>query len=605
MTVSLSMFAGVGAQFSDDNGVPLAGGLIYTYAAGTTTPVATYQTSAGSGGASNSNPIVLDSAGRVPYQIWLTDGVSYKFVLKTSGGSTVRTEDNFYGGAVSNVAALAASSGSSLVGFIQAGTGAVARTAQDKMREVVSAADFGARVWTVGDPFDSTASIQAAIDAVALLGGGKVTIPFAAVKFSNINLKNSVVLQGLGGVTTAVVCEDLVNSAVVMNSGSQVTGFNFYYPNQVLNAAPTVYPATIKNAVSAGYLRIDDCRAQGAYDFIILGGAAGSVSPVWITNCQGFPMRKAISADYCIDTLRIDNCHFNPNIYGGYGSTLLAWVYQNATCLELLRADNPQVSNFHCYGYSVGLSGTSGNPSGSVNMAMFNNCNFDVCRTPFSIVNHQDGVFFNNCTFTTGGASYAGIAGSYCLAYGNSQEVIGKINFSNCSFRTFNTKALLVNSNCGFSNCEFDNFNIAAGAYGAIEVDASNVVINLSMTDIDGRNKAGGLGIISNTAEIKLSIHGGVIKNLGSNVCANIRGRFYASGVTKGSGHYFLWNGVSCTDVNGVLTTYQLPSTFTVTSPGFSQGDRFAQQVSVVGQPKGWSCTVAGTPGTWVSEGNL
>jgi hypothetical protein len=106
MTVSLSMLAGAGAQFSDDNGVPLAGGLIYTYTAGTTTPVVTYQTSAGSGGSSNSNPIVLDSAGRVPYQIWLTDGVSYKFVLKTSGGSTVRTEDNLYGAPNTNPSTL-------------------------------------------------------------------------------------------------------------------------------------------------------------------------------------------------------------------------------------------------------------------------------------------------------------------------------------------------------------------------------------------------------------------------------------------------------------------------------------------------------------------
>ena len=102
MTVSLSMFAGVGAQFSDDNGAPLAGGLVYVYLAGGTTPTPTYQTSAGSGGASNSNPIVLDSAGRVPYQIWLTDEIIYKFVLKTSGGSTVRTEDNVYGASIKN-----------------------------------------------------------------------------------------------------------------------------------------------------------------------------------------------------------------------------------------------------------------------------------------------------------------------------------------------------------------------------------------------------------------------------------------------------------------------------------------------------------------------
>ena len=41
MTVNLSPFANPGAQFFDDNGDPLSGGKIFTYAAGTTTPKAT------------------------------------------------------------------------------------------------------------------------------------------------------------------------------------------------------------------------------------------------------------------------------------------------------------------------------------------------------------------------------------------------------------------------------------------------------------------------------------------------------------------------------------------------------------------------------------
>lgn len=35
------------------------------------------------------------------------------------------------------------------------------------------------------------------------------------------------------------------------------------------------------------------------------------------------------------------------------------------------------------------------------------------------------------------------------------------------------------------------------------------------------------------------------------------------------------------------------------------RGDRVQQSVPTVGQPKGWLCTAAGSPGTWVSEGNL
>lgn len=96
MAVNLSAFGGVGWQFFDNTGVPLSGGLIYTYAAGTTTPQATYTTSAGN--IAHPNPIVLDAAGRVPSgEIWLTMTLNYKFVLKTSAGVTIATFDNIYG----------------------------------------------------------------------------------------------------------------------------------------------------------------------------------------------------------------------------------------------------------------------------------------------------------------------------------------------------------------------------------------------------------------------------------------------------------------------------------------------------------------------------
>jgi hypothetical protein len=85
---------GVGQQFFDDNGVPLAGGLIYTYQAGSSTPLVSYTTNAGN--IANANPIVLDAAGRVPQEIWLLTGYSYKFVLQTANAVLIQTLDNIY-----------------------------------------------------------------------------------------------------------------------------------------------------------------------------------------------------------------------------------------------------------------------------------------------------------------------------------------------------------------------------------------------------------------------------------------------------------------------------------------------------------------------------
>jgi hypothetical protein len=95
MAVNLSPIWGAGAQLLDNSGNVLSGGKIYTYAAGTTTPVTTYTSS--NGGTANSNPIILNSAGRVPYEIWLTDDISYKFVLKDSNDVLIATYDNLNG----------------------------------------------------------------------------------------------------------------------------------------------------------------------------------------------------------------------------------------------------------------------------------------------------------------------------------------------------------------------------------------------------------------------------------------------------------------------------------------------------------------------------
>jgi hypothetical protein len=94
MAISLSLYAGAGWQFFDNNGVPLNGGLLYVYDAGTTTPASTYTDSTAA--TNNTNPIVLDSAGRTPAQIWLTAGASYKFVLQTSTGVLIKTDDNIF-----------------------------------------------------------------------------------------------------------------------------------------------------------------------------------------------------------------------------------------------------------------------------------------------------------------------------------------------------------------------------------------------------------------------------------------------------------------------------------------------------------------------------
>ena len=131
MAVFLSPVGGAAAQFFTNSGVILSGGKLYTYAAGTTTPQTTYTTSAGN--VAHTNPIILDSAGRVPSgEIWLTENVAYKFLLKTSTEVLIGTYDDISGISVVN---LPLSSNS--VTYTPAGIGAVTRTVQTKLRETL------------------------------------------------------------------------------------------------------------------------------------------------------------------------------------------------------------------------------------------------------------------------------------------------------------------------------------------------------------------------------------------------------------------------------------------------------------------------------------
>ena len=174
MAVTLSSLAGAGAQFFDNNGVPLAGGLIYTYLAGTSTPEATYTSSTGV--TAHANPIVLNAAGRIATgEVWLTSGVEYKFIVQTSLFVQLGSYDNIpsINDFTSIYAALANTSnialGDALIGFKQSNSsgvlsGAVGKTVHQKLQESVSVKDFGA----VGDGVtNDTAAVQAAFNYIA------------------------------------------------------------------------------------------------------------------------------------------------------------------------------------------------------------------------------------------------------------------------------------------------------------------------------------------------------------------------------------------------------------------------------------------------------
>ena len=94
MAVNLSP-VGNGINFLGVTGQPLAGGKLYTYQAGSSTPLATYQDY--NGITANANPIILGTDGRISGEIWFSAGYNYKLVLKDANDVLIATYDNLYG----------------------------------------------------------------------------------------------------------------------------------------------------------------------------------------------------------------------------------------------------------------------------------------------------------------------------------------------------------------------------------------------------------------------------------------------------------------------------------------------------------------------------
>lgn len=162
-----------------------------------------------------------DAALTIPAQMPLRTSAGYivrngsPTFLYINGNYSIRVEDSrrrqiFYvpdflmigNGQAVNSGDLANSSdgtkGSALVGFLQSGAGAVGRTAQSKMREMVSTVDFGAKCDALTVGTDDTVATKAAIAEIFSRGGGDVFIPGISIISESIYVPPGVTLRSIG-----------------------------------------------------------------------------------------------------------------------------------------------------------------------------------------------------------------------------------------------------------------------------------------------------------------------------------------------------------------------------------------------------------------------
>lgn len=255
------------------------------------------------------SPTLVTPALGTPSALVLTNATG----LPIAGGGTgsATAADARTALAVVGLTDLAASTGAALVGSIQSGTGAVAETVQTQLRRVRFASSYG---FATGETAANNATyLQAAIDAVAAAGGGKVLIAPGSYTCNKVVPKSRVVIEGMG----------------------------YGYDNAFANYNTMIVQGTAGDPVFDLDATALTLRGVGIRGLIIKGHASGSValvkfratSPYTISNCDldietyiGFRAYEAVISGgnvVYLNNIRIraDSCTDNTFVtYGAYNT---------------------------------------------------------------------------------------------------------------------------------------------------------------------------------------------------------------------------------------------------------------------------------------------
>ena len=403
-------------QFFDANGAPLSGGKLYSYAAGTTTPLATY-TSA-SGLVANTNPVILDSRGEA--SVWLGD-TSYKLKLTSATDVEIWTVDNI--DVISALTTLSASNGSSLVGYVQSGTGAVATTVQARLRQSLSVKDFGA----AGDgSTDDTTAIQNALNAGT---GRSVYFPAGTYRISTtllVKTKTTLIGEGMNksiikltsgfGAGTTAIRNDIITGTVDVyyDTDLEFYGLTFDGNNNSTRTAELVAVAKVSNVT------FSNCGFQN-HTFIALAMTANRnmvVTECYFTN-NGRPIPSTVSAPALWTAtsvlgtpydVRVENNYFRDNNWSAAYFMPTRGSFTNNNCVDngesAIFCNNTgsylRIENNNITGTTRSNISGSGIECGASNTVITGNTIDSCAAEGIALTDTQNVVVSNNLIFNNG-----------------------------------------------------------------------------------------------------------------------------------------------------------------------------------------------------------
>lgn len=490
--------------------------------------------------------------------------------------------------------------GDAMIAVKQPFTGAMARTQHDKNAEWVSVLDFGA----VGDGVvnDSAAFTSAAAT------GSTVMVPAGSYKL----------LTSVNG--------DFVSSGPVTFPDKGVSNFRSL-KNIPLHFSVKNYGVIgdgVTDDTSSFQAACDDCYAKKATlcipaDCVILitstvtvrcslVGAQAANAPVATHNIlcgtNDFPALHIYGS-----RLRIENIGI---LYPPITTTLPT----SAAAAFTLATTDVQCSKcifIHCFSRWAydGFRSVNTGPTGTMWMDNFINCHADfytnigfnlTCLNGSTTINltncfaigttllsnePKEAFYFSNISSVIMVQCANDVAYNRCI-YAENIIIFAIYGYSveSSVFKVANSCVLkLVNTNAILKQIQLLASNINVGAGNRFYVVDAPAAGDYTVT-IEGMQlsfntiTSGTLYKLRNNSIAKCSVLDDTV----------IRSEVYDNGY------------VTATSYKGV--TYA-PSTAYITTGYWEKGNRIYNSSVAVGQPKGWICTATGTPGTWVSEGNL
>ena len=342
----------------------------------------------------------------------------------------------------------------------------------------VSVRDFGAQ----GDgTTDDTAAFQAAMAAVAELGG-TVFVPVGNYLIAtHLRVPPLVTLEGVWEIPTAWTQNRGSTLLAVEGEGSEegpafitlganstLKGITVFYPRQQAdNIKP--YPWCVAGA-GGDNSSVVDCLLVNPYQGVDFG--TRPCGRHYIRGLYGQPLRRGIFVDKCFDIGRIENVHFWPFWSWDEKSGIRDWLWQHGEAFIFGRTDWEYVFNTFTFGYQIGYRFIE-TKDGPMNGNLLG-IGADACDIAVLVEATQaPGLLITNGEFV----SFAGKAPTEVVV---TATHTGVVQFQNCSYwgPAHQIARIAGTGTVSFNGCNFVEWDREGKGTPAITLFGGNLLVN-------------------------------------------------------------------------------------------------------------------------------